>query len=167
MNDDEFLPTRQTLLSRLKQWDDTESWAEFFALYGRLIHSFALKAGLSDADAQDVVQETFIVVAKKLPHFQYDHQLGSFKRWLARITGYRIDKQFNNLLPSAANLSRRDAANPNSETATWARLPDPKGSDLEAIWDAEWEKNLWEVALARVKTQFRPAQFQMFDLYVL
>jgi RNA polymerase sigma-70 factor (ECF subfamily) len=35
------------------------------------------------------------------------------------------------------------------------------------MWDAEWEKNLWDIALARVKAQFRPAQFQMFDLYVL
>ena len=26
MTDHEFLPTRQTLLSRLKKWDDTESW---------------------------------------------------------------------------------------------------------------------------------------------
>jgi hypothetical protein len=52
-------------------------------------------------------------------------------------------------------------------TATVERIPDPNGLDLEAAWDAEWEKNLWDTALARVKTQFKPKQFQMFDLYVM
>ena len=43
-------------------------------------------------------------------------------------------------------------------TATVERIPDPQGFDLDAAWDA---------ALARVKAQFKPKQFQMFDLYVL
>ena len=47
------------------------------------------------------------------------------------------------------------------------RIPDPAGFDLEAVWDAEWEKNLWNAALTRVKAQLKPKQFQMFDLYVL
>ena len=52
-------------------------------------------------------------------------------------------------------------------TATVERLPDPKGFDLETTWDAEWEKNLWNAALARVKARLKPKQFQMFDLYAL
>jgi len=167
MKHDGFLPTRRTLLSRLKRWDESESWRQFFEQYGRLIHAVALKAGLSDADAQDVVQETLIIVAKKLPQFQYDPELGSFKSWLLQITRHRIDKQFKKRLPIAPSRSRQDAPDTDSRTATWARLPDPKGSNLESMWDAEYEKNLWDVALARVKAQFRPAQFQMFDLYVL
>ncbi len=167
MDDDEFLPTRRTLLSRLKRWDDSESWRQFFDQYGRLIHSVALKAGLNDTEAQDVVQETLIVVAKKLPEFQYDPKLGSFKSWLLQITRHRVDKQFKKRLPVAAHPSRQDAPDPSTQTATWARLADPKGCQLDAVWDAEWEKNLWDLALARVKAQFRPAQFQMFDLYVL
>ncbi len=167
MKDDDFLPTRRTLLCRLKRWDDSESWREFFEQYGRLIHVVALKAGLSDAEAQDVVQETIIVVAKKMPQFQYDPELGSFKSWLLRITRHRVDKQFKKRLPIAAGRPRPDAPETSTQTATWARLPDAKGCDLEAMWDAEWEKKLWEVAVARVKAQFRPAQFQMFDLYVL
>ena len=36
--DETWLPTRQTLLSRLKNWDDQSSWREFFNLYWRLIY---------------------------------------------------------------------------------------------------------------------------------
>src|SRR5262245_3171643 len=78
----DLLPTRWSLLSRLKNWDDQESWQEFFDTYWRLIYSVAVKAGLSDVEAQDVVQETVITVAKKLEQFKTDPAHGSFKGWL-------------------------------------------------------------------------------------
>ena len=58
MDPDEFIPTRASLLSRLKDWEDQTSWREFFDTYGRLIYGVARKAGLADAEAQDAVQET-------------------------------------------------------------------------------------------------------------
>ncbi len=48
---DEFLPTRKSLLSRLKNWDDSQSWREFFDTYWSLIYGVAIKGGLSDAEA--------------------------------------------------------------------------------------------------------------------
>ena len=86
MNDDEFIPTRRSLLSRLKNWEDQKSWQEFFDTYSKLIYRMAAKAGLTDAESQDVVQETVVVVAKKIPGFKYDPALGSFKSWLLLIT---------------------------------------------------------------------------------
>ena len=58
----EFLPTRWSLLSRLKAWDDQQSWREFFDAYWKLIYSTALKAGLTHAEAQGVVQKTVIAI---------------------------------------------------------------------------------------------------------
>ena len=52
-------------------------------------------------------------------------------------------------------------------TAEMEQLPDPAGVDLEAIWDQEWERNLLDTAMARVKQQVNPKQFQMFNFYVL
>jgi RNA polymerase sigma-70 factor (ECF subfamily) len=40
MNDDQFIPTRRSLLSQLNNWDDQVSWQEFFDTYGRLIYRF-------------------------------------------------------------------------------------------------------------------------------
>ncbi len=53
----EFIPTRDSLLSRLKDWNDRDSWKEFFETYWKLIYRTALQAGLNEAEAQDVVQE--------------------------------------------------------------------------------------------------------------
>ena len=76
-------PTRASLLSRLKDRDDHVGWQEFFDTYWKLIYGVALKAGLNDSEAQDVVQETVIYVAKKLPDFRYDPEKGSFKSVLS------------------------------------------------------------------------------------
>ena len=69
---DELIPTRRSLLSRLEDWDDQESWREFFNTYWKLIYGVALRAGLSDAEAQDVVQDTVVAVARKMQDFRYD-----------------------------------------------------------------------------------------------
>ena len=173
---DDFIPTRRSLLSRLRSWDNQASWQEFFDTYGRLIYRLAVKAGLTDAEAQDVVQETMILVARKMPGFRYDPALGSFKGWLRLLTRRRIEKQLKKRLPTkvgqASGLSEASKmpaplSDDTRRTSTIDRIPDPRGFDLEAAWDVEWEKNLWDAALARVKRQVKPKQFQMFDLYAL
>src|SRR5215510_10488861 len=93
MDPDEFIPTRRSLLSRLKSWDNQDSWREFFSTYWRLIYSVAIKAGLKDAEAQDVVQDTILSVAQRMPGFKYDPALGSFKSWLLLIIRRRIADQ--------------------------------------------------------------------------
>src|SRR5256885_10482007 len=87
------LQTRWSLIGRLKNLDDQQSWQDFFDAYWKLIYSVALKAGLSDAEAQDVVQETVISVAKKMPEFKADPATGSFKSWLLTLTRWRIVDQ--------------------------------------------------------------------------
>src|SRR5262245_3521430 len=87
---DSLLHTRQSLLSRLSGWQDQEGWREFFDTYWRLIYNVARKSGLADAQAQDVVQTTFIYLARRMPKFRYDPTRGSFKSWLRRVTRSRI-----------------------------------------------------------------------------
>jgi RNA polymerase sigma-70 factor (ECF subfamily) len=49
-------------------------------------------------------------------------------------------------------------------TLTTQRVPDPNGVALEGIWDAEWEQNLLETALRRIKPRVKPAHYQVFYL---
>src|SRR5436305_15266540 len=87
---DELIPTRVTLLHRLKNWQDDSSWQEFFDTYWKLIYGVARQAGLADAEAQDIVQETLVAVARHMPKFKYDPGIGSFKTWLLNMTRWRI-----------------------------------------------------------------------------
>ena len=77
---DRLAATRLSLIERLGDWRDQRHWQEFFDTYWRLIYSVARKSGLSDDEAQDVVQETVLTVAKNIG--KYERGAGSFKSWL-------------------------------------------------------------------------------------
>jgi len=47
------------------------------------------------------------------------------------------------------------------------KLPDQAEAKIDEMWDEEWQKNLLDVAIERVKAQIDPKQFQIFDSYVL
>src|SRR5438128_4008238 len=94
MNGADSIPTRQSLLARLKDLSDQASWREFFDTYWRLIHATALKAGLTESEAEEVVQEVMITAAKKLPVFTYDPAKDSLKGWLLAVTRWKVADQF-------------------------------------------------------------------------
>jgi RNA polymerase sigma-70 factor (ECF subfamily) len=158
--------TRRSLLSRLKQSNAQESWREFFDTYWRLIYVTALNAGLTDSEAQEVVQETVLTVVKKIKSFRYDPAIGSFKGWLLTIVRWRIADQFRKrprqIQPPS---SRRTAVT--SGTATLERIADPAALNLEAVWEEEWQRTLFAAALSRVRRQANARHYQMFDLHAV
>ena len=158
-----LLATRRSLVDRLANWDDQRRWQEFFDTYWKLIYSAARKSGLTDAEAQEVVQETVITVAKNIDKLKYDPAIGSFKGWLLQITRWRIADQFREREPGDAKRAR---SSDDRATATIERVPDSQVVDLDALWETEWKENLVEAAIARVKKKIEPKQFQIFDCYV-
>ena len=166
MTNKQFLATRRSLVERLSDWGDQKNWQEFFEIYWKLIYSVAVRAGLSDDEAQEVVQETIITVAKRVGGFKYDPANGSFKGWLLHITRWRIADQFRKREPAdVIRKNRADAST--SRTATIERAADPAGFDLESVWHAEWNQNLLSTAIARVKRKVDARQYQIFDCYVM
>jgi RNA polymerase sigma-70 factor (ECF subfamily) len=161
------IPTRSSLLSRLKNWNDNESWKVFFDTYWRLIYNTAIRAGLNDAEAQDVVQETVVSVLKAMPNFQYDPKKGTFKGWLLRLTQRRIIDHRRKQHYGPFKFQNESVALEDGEADILDRIPDPSGGDLEAIWEAEWEANLWKAAMDRLKAKVDLKQYQIFDLYVV
>jgi len=161
----EFLTTRRSLVERLADWNDRKRWQQFFDSYWKLIHRAARQAGLTESEAQEVVQETLITVAKKIEQLKYDPAIGSFKGWLLNITRWRIADQFRKRkgAEEQSAKTRRDER----ETATIEKIADPAGFDLDAAWDEEWHRHLLQAATERVKKKVSGKQYQIFDCYVL
>ena len=90
------LATRPSLLARLKDWSQQTAWREFDHDYAPLLRNVARKAGLADDEADDMVQETMIAVAKKIGEFQHAGNRGSFRAWLYQQARWRIADQFRN-----------------------------------------------------------------------
>jgi len=165
-NADDSLLTRRTLLSRLRNLDDQESWRTFFDLYWRLLYNVARKSGLDDAGAQEIVQDTVIAVARKMPGFRYDPQRGTFRQWLLRITRRRIVDHLRRIYrqPQRADVSP-ELLDEHEEHS--GAITDEGTSGIEAMWNEEWEKATFEAALAEVRAASNPRHFQVFDYCVL
>ena len=183
--------TRLSLLARLKDWSQQTAWREFDHDYAPLLRNVARKAGLTDPEADEVVQETLIAVAKKIGEFKHAGNRGSFRAWLYQQARWRIADQFRTrkranprtearpLTPSLSpdwGEGARRAGEGESEDATSAdsfvrdagAAASPEVDPaFERLWDAEWEEHLRQYALARVKRQVSARQFQLFDLHAL
>ena len=158
------IATRASLLARLKNPEDQRSWEDFFNTYSRMIYGLAARSGLSDAEAQDALQETVIKVAEKMPNFQYDPAIGSFKSWLLTIARSRIIDTFRRRQRERARI----VSNPNPASGTVAieRIADPASLNLDAIWEQQWKEGLLEAAVDRVRRRVSPKQFQLYDCNV-
>jgi len=163
------IQTRPSLLNRLKTGDDA-GWQDFYRIYGKLVRDFAIQAGLTGIEADEVVQETAIAMVRHLPEFHYDPKVCRFKTWLLNQTSWRIKDQFKKRKKETASIENhlsRQGTDETARTATINRVPDPSAADLDTVFEAQWRKNLFDVALDRIKEKFSLKQFQVFDLVVL
>ena len=160
MNEIDLIPTRASLLSQIRDPGNNESWRVFFDTYGKLIYGTAIQAGLSRTEAEEVVQETVLCVARKIPGFNYDPTKGSFKGWLLKLTRWRIIDQFRKRRNCETSLSKDE------RLAEAEGIADEK-SPLDGYWEREWEGSMMNAALDRLRKRVEPRHFQVFQQYVL
>jgi RNA polymerase sigma factor (sigma-70 family) len=149
-----FAPrTRESLLSRLRDASDDGSWSEFYYTYWDLIFRCAVKYGLSNEQAEEVVQDTLVALVGILPKFKYDRSKGSFKSWLMTQTRWKV-----------LDFQRRLHARDSSHFAD----PEEIGVDnFHEYWEAEWKKAILQMALERLKNSVSPHLIQLFGMCVL
>lgn len=159
----DFSRTRRSLLTRLKNWDDNKGWQEFMDKYGRFIFGLARKSGFSIEEAEDVVQDVLVSVAKKMPEFRYQGEKGSFKAWLVMIVKSRIidhlRKKYRRLPECAQPGGEPDATRVEERVAQHE-----DALSHESVWQGEWESYVLSTALARVQERLPAKHFLAFRM---
>lgn len=159
------LKTRASLIERLRDREDKDSWRDFFNRYWKLIYGLAIKSGLTQDEAEEVVQETMATLAKNLDAYEYKPKECSFKSWIFSAAKWRIIDQVRKRRPDFVKSDH--SATRSDRTPTVERVPDETGHSLDRLWDEEWQSNLMDVAIDRVRHKASIKDFQIFDLYVL
>jgi RNA polymerase sigma-70 factor (ECF subfamily) len=120
---------------------------------------------LNESQAQEVVQMTFIYLTRRMPRFRYDRTRGSFKAWLLRVTRSRIAVLRRG--PGAREVSFTEFDPDADEANAWESIPDPSGDALEEIWQREWEQNIIQAALRRIRVKASARQLLIFEMAAL
>lgn len=169
----EPIPTRRSLLSRIKNPEDQQSWREFYDTYHGLIRGAARRAGLGTDEVEDVVQDALITVSRNIAKFNTDPARGSFKSWLFLVTRSRIEdfrrKRRRDPVP-LADLEPGRATTSTATTMIEHRVPDtapPPDEQLDRAWDEAWQRNVQQRALDDLKEQVKAHHFQIFFLHFI
>lgn len=158
-----IIQTRWSLVQRLKDRDDHESWLDFFETYSRLIFSFGLKTGLNESEAQDCLQETMIEVSKRIQEFHAERAAGSFKAWILRLCRWKIGDQFKKRRRDQRLFNRSVCIDDESDSDHLLGLISTE-SEFEALWNKEWSAHQCRILLDKLKARIHPKHYQIYCL---
>lgn len=146
------LATRLSLLERLKHGGANADWEHFYKKYSGVILSFARKRGLDEHGACDVLQETMMVVMRRIPTFEYDAAQGLFRNWLLTIVAHKVRESRRR--SHVDRLLSMDALPAEGSESLHERLASEEPGASENLEDA-WRQSLIDEALQRVLTDPR------------
>jgi RNA polymerase sigma-70 factor (ECF subfamily) len=148
------LHTRPSLLVRIRDAQDSDSWRLFLDIYGPLVYSYCRRKSLQDADAVDVVQEVMTEVARCIGSFEYQPGRGRFRDWLGTVTYRRLVRFWEK--------KNRQLVVVDGKTTTEA-LERRAVSQQDPEWAEEFNTQIVKAALERIRRHFEPATWQAFE----
>lgn len=80
-----FPDTRASLILKIADARNARAWDEFARLYQPVVYRLARRRGFQDADAEELVQEVMLAVARAVEGWVSDPERGRFRGWLHRI----------------------------------------------------------------------------------
>jgi RNA polymerase sigma-70 factor (ECF subfamily) len=153
------METSVSLLERLAGRPTDLDWRRLFDLYQPLLRCWALRAGATDADADDLVQETLTVIVREVGTFDRG-RAGAFRSWLRGILANRLRDFFR---------SRRSRPVATGESGFLDRLDELAAPDsaLSKQWDREHDRHVAARVMKLVEGDFAPATWHAFRRQVL
>ena len=151
------LVTHPSLLLRIRDAQDARAWSQFVDLYAPLIHGFARKYGLQEADAADLTQDVLRAIVRAVKELEYDPRLGSFRGWLYTVVRNQARKTLGR------NKAHHCGAGGTEAQVLLQQQLSPE-KDETAEWLADYERRMFAHAAAQVRGDFQETTWQAFWL---
>ena len=146
--------TSATLLARLRQVPaDQAAWAQFAERYGRKIYAWCRTWNLQGADAEDLTQDVLLKLAEKMQTFEYD-PTKSFRGWLKTVARHAWSDSWS---------SRKAAVAAGGSQALEMLQTVEARDDLVRRLEEEFDRELLDEAMARVRTRVLPRTWEAFE----
>ncbi len=145
--------TQPSLLSRVRNPADDAAWREFDAKYRELILRYCRARGLRINDTEDVRQIAMANLAKSLRSFEYQPAKGRFRGYLAQVVRGAMSRHFG----------RPDHKIRALDTAVLASVQAHDDTDADELWEREWVRHHFRLAMRTVRATFDARSVQVFD----
>jgi RNA polymerase sigma-70 factor (ECF subfamily) len=155
---DALMPaTSFTLLDRLQNPQDTEAWQLLEKIYKPVLRNWLRHHALQPSDHDDITQEIFLVVCKRLADFRHNHRPGAFRTWLRTIAHNRLQHFWRDgrYRPGAGDFEKY-----------LEQLEDPS-SALSAEWNRQHDLHVLRQLLEVIQPDFHLPTWQAFHQVVL
>ena len=159
MNAQDLPDTRASLLLRLQNKEDRESWRQFVSVYRPLVYRLARQRGLQDADAQDLAQRVLMSVATAIGDWQPDRSRAKFRTWLMKVASNAITDRFRRIRPDEG--TGRTSVLHRLGNETLAR------DDSEEELAREYERQVFRWAAQQVREDVERSTWDAFWLTVV
>ncbi len=159
--------TRPSLLERVRDSGANCAWEEFYQRYWEPILRYACKMGLSEPDANDVLQETMIALMRILPTFEYRPEKGKFRNFLLTIVHRKVLAALRRA--ARAGEISLDETTDGDGVALRDRLPSEGATTFETEDVHRWQQCLVERALRVIREDpgIDANTFGVFTAYVI
>ena len=148
--------TRASLILRLQDDCDVAAWEEFVRIYSPAIRRSALHQGFQAVDADDIVQEVLLSVARSVSAWLQRSDRGSFRAWMLRIARNRA---FDLIHSRATRTLGKDGAEAEQALGELTAK-----SDLSSTLDMEHERAVFQWASEQVREAVADHTWQAFWL---
>jgi len=141
-------------LIRMLKLKQAQAWHRLAVLYGPVVLQWCRRAGLQQADADDVVQEVFRTVAQKVSDFRHESAGDTFRGWLWMITRHKLGDFIRRQRATAQPVGGTDGQ------LQMASLPSDELS-LDEVGQGDFSE-LYRRALDLIRVEFKPKTWDSF-----
>lgn len=152
----EALNTRQTLIERVQDQTDENSWEEFVSLYSPYIYVVCKNLGVLPHDIEDVKQKILVRVWKGLPDFKYDPQKCKFRTWVNSIV---FNCARNHMRSKKSYQARNQKYNFEMGNQSSSK------TEVEDLMEKEWKKHIAQLALDNIKDSVSKNAVKCFEMF--
>ena len=152
-----FPDTRASLIVKIADAQNAQAWEEFARLYQPVVYRLARRRGFQHADAEELVQEVLLAVARAVEGWDPDVARGRFRDWLHRIA--------RNLMINFLTRRKHQVwGTGNTDAQRMLEAECDADSPVTQMFEVEYRREAFRVAAKQVQGAVKESTWQAFWL---
>lgn len=136
-----------------------DAWRRLAEIYSPLLRTWTQRLDVAAVDADDLVQEVLLSVARELPKFNHSGRTGAFRAWLRRMLLNRVRDFWR-------SRDYRPAVLGGSTWSQQIEQLEDESSHASREWNLEHDRHVLARLMEEIRPRFEPKTWEAFHRQV-